>query len=117
MAGDITSIIQSIGNISSQISVQLVMGYLDTVPFLNLPIINQITEFLVAHFIDLIVNKLELFTINLITIIETSGQESDFVKAAQANAIAMQGSDANAQAKAQADLIASARKFFKLTPP
>lgn len=117
MAGDITSVIQSIGNISSQITVQLVMGYLDTVPLFALPIINQITEFLVAHFIDLVVNKLEILTINLVTVIETAGQESDFVKAAQANAIALQGSDVNAQAKAQADLIANARNFFKLSPP
>ena len=115
--GDITSIIQAIGGVEEKIAIQLIMGYLEAqVPFFDLPIINQITEFTITEFLNLVVTKLELLEIDLVTVIETAGQESDFMKAAQANVTAQQSGDQNAIAQAQANLIASARSFFKLTP-
>lgn len=114
-SGDITSIIQSIGNISDQLAVQLVMGYLDTIGFFSLPIINQITEFLISHLIDLLTNKLEIVTINLISIIQTANQESAFYQAAQANAEAQ--INGKNQSETQANLISAARSFYKFAPP
>lgn len=115
--GDITAIIQSLGNIEEQVFVSLSMGALETaVPFFAIPVISQITAFLISKFIDFVVNKLDIATIDLVTIISTADQENAFVKAAQANALAVQSGDQNAINQAQANVITAARFFFKLTP-
>ena len=117
MALDPISIITSIGTASESVAVQLVLGFLDVnFPFLNLPIISTLTEKAVGYLVSLLVSDLEIVTIDLVELIKTANQESDFVKAVEANINAQGGSDESQKKEAMDKLIASARSFYKLTP-
>ncbi len=56
--GSISDIVNALLPFKEKIAVQIVMGWIDiNAPVLNLPVINQIVEFLVQQFIDLIVQR------------------------------------------------------------
>lgn len=116
--GSITDIITALEPYAEQISVQAILGYLDTaVPFFSLPVISQIVSFLVTQFIDLIVTKLGIVTLNLTTIIETGMQNQAFVAAATANLQAQTNGNQDDKNQAKQNLLNAARNFIKFSSP
>lgn len=115
--GTVTDIITALEPYEEQISVQVIMAALDTVPFFDLPIINQVTEFLITKLMDFSISKLNIYTVNLATIVQVGLQDKDFTAAAEANLAAQSGSDPNAKAIAAQNVISAARKFVRFNTP
>lgn len=116
--GGVSDVINAIGDAGEQVSLNLLLGYLETTyPFLKLPVINQIFEWITEITFDAIFSKLKLGSIQLATIIETASSESNFSQAAQANLTAQTSGDINAQAIAKQNLLDAARKFGSIYTP
>lgn len=104
-----------IGNVKSvvaRIATVQVMGVLVTAaPFLALPIINQVTAFIVGKILSAFLDKTELGAFILRTNAMTAAQAADYVSAQKKLEEAKNDEEKRA---AEAELIASTRRLISL---
>lgn len=116
--GVVTDLINRTASIEEGILENIVIGYIDVnAPFFATPIMRTITKTVVDFVVKVLSEKLALGTVQLVTVIKTTGEESDLSKAMAANIDAQKGSDEVAKALARQKLLDAARAFGQLYTP